>query len=94
RKMGIKSIAVFSDADSEGLFVKEADVAIHIGASSPSTSYLNQNKIIKVAKEQDADAIHPGYGFLSENTGFAKRCETEGIIFIGPNAGAIQAMGS
>ncbi|MCL4124139.1 UNVERIFIED_CONTAM: hypothetical protein GTU68_020402 [Idotea baltica] len=92
--MGIKSIAVFSDADSEGLFVKEADVAIHIGGNSPSYSYLDQDKIIKVAKDQGADAIHPGYGFLSENAGFAKRCKAEGILFIGPNAEAIQAMGS
>ena len=94
RKMGIKSIAVFSDADSEGLFVREADVAVHIGENSPSASYLDQDKIIGVAKKHGADAIHPGYGFLSENTGFAKRCEDEGIIFIGPNAAAIEAMGS
>ena len=94
RKMGIKSIAIFSDADSQGLFVKEADVAIHIGENSPAASYLNQDKIIKLAKEHGADAIHPGYGFLSENAGFAKRCEIEGIIFIGPNAAAIEAMGS
>lgn len=94
RKMGIKSIAVFSDADSEGLFVKEADVAVHIGDNAPSASYLDQEKIINVAKEQGADAIHPGYGFLSENTTFAKKCKDEGIIFIGPNAKAIEAMGS
>ena len=94
RKMGIKSIAIFSDADSEALFVKAADIAIHIGESSPSASYLNQDKIIKFAKEQGADAIHPGYGFLSENSDFAERCEIEGIIFIGPNSTAIQTMGS
>ncbi len=94
RKMGIKSIAVFSDADSEGLFVNEADIAVHIGDNAPSASYLDQDKIIRVAKEQGADAIHPGYGFLSENTAFAKKCKDEGIIFIGPNAAAIEAMGS
>ncbi len=94
RKMGIKSIAVFSDADSDGLFVREADIAVHIGESSPSLSYLDQNKIIQVAKQQGADAIHPGYGFLSENAGFAQSCEDEGIIFIGPNPKAIEAMGS
>lgn len=94
RKMGIKSIAVFSDADSEGLFVNEADIAVHIGDNAPSASYLDQEKIIRVAKEQGADAIHPGYGFLSENTAFAKKCKDEGIIFIGPNAAAIEAMGS
>ena len=94
RKMGIKSIAVFSDADSDGLFVNEADMAVHIGESSPTLSYLDQEKILKVAKEYGADAIHPGYGFLSENTGFAKKCEDANIIFIGPNAAAIEAMGS
>jgi len=94
RKMGIKSIAVFSDVDSEGLFVQEADMAVHIGQNSPAASYLKQEKIIEVAKQYGADAIHPGYGFLSENTGFAKKCEEAGIIFIGPNAAAIEAMGS
>lgn len=94
RKMGIKSIAVFSDADSDGLFVNEADMAVHIGESSPAASYLDQEKILKVAKDYAADAIHPGYGFLSENAGFAKKCEEQGIIFIGPNAAAIEAMGS
>ena len=94
RKMGIKSIAVFSDADSEGLFVKEADIAIHIGGSSPITSYLNQDKLIQVAQQHQADAIHPGYGFLSENAAFAKKCEQAGIIFIGPNPEVIEAMGS
>lgn len=94
RKMGIKSIVVFSDADSDGLFVSEADTAVHIGESSPSLSYLDQEKILKVAKQYGADAIHPGYGFLSENTGFAKKCDDAGIIFIGPNAAAIEAMGS
>ncbi|RMG84225.1 MAG: ATP-grasp domain-containing protein, partial [Bacteroidetes bacterium] len=94
RKMGIKSIAVFSDADREGLFVQEADIAVHIGSHAPSASYLDQEKIIRVAKEQGADAIHPGYGFLSENAAFAKKCKDEGIIFIGPNAAAIEAMGS
>ena len=66
RKMGIRSIAIFSDADTEGLFVKEADIAIHIGASSPATSYQDQDKIIELAQQHGADAIHPGYGFLSE----------------------------
>jgi len=94
KKMGIKSIAVFSDADSEGQYVQEADVAIHIGDNATSASYLNQDKIIEVAKQHGADAIHPGYGFLSENAGFANRCEKEGIIFIGPNPDAIEAMGS
>jgi len=94
KKLGIRSIAVFSDADRNMPFVKEADVAVHIGASSPSQSYLDQDKIIATAKRIAADAIHPGYGFLSENASFARRCEEENIIFIGPNPKAIEAMGS
>ncbi len=94
RKMGIKSIAVFSDADSDGLFVHVADTAVHIGESSPSLSYLDQDKLLSVAKEYGADAIHPGYGFLSENADFARKCEKANIIFIGPNASAIESMGS
>lgn len=94
RKMGIKSIVVFSDADRNAPFVAEADMAVHIGESSPSKSYLNQDKIIDAAKKSGADAIHPGYGFLSENATFATRCLNEGIIFIGPHAGAIELMGS
>ncbi len=94
RKMGIKSIAVFSEADRSASFVSEADIAVFIGESSPSQSYLDQNKILQTAKKTGADAIHPGYGFLSENEGFAKRCAEENIIFIGPNPAAIAAMGS
>ena len=92
--MGIKSIAVFSEADRNAPFVEQADSAIFIGESNPSASYLNQEKIIDAAKKTDADAIHPGYGFLSENADFAKRCKKENIIFIGPNANAIDLMGS
>lgn len=94
RKMGIKSIAVFSEADRDALFVEQADMAVFIGDSAPAASYLDQDKIISTAKKTGADAIHPGYGFLSENVAFAKRCAKEGIIFIGPNAKAIDAMGS
>ncbi|MEL6251840.1 MAG: acetyl-CoA carboxylase biotin carboxylase subunit [Bacteroidota bacterium] len=94
KKLGIRSIAVFSDADRNMPFVKEADIAVHIGASSPSRSYLDQDKIIATAKRIAADAIHPGYGFLSENASFARRCEEEDFIFIGPNPKAIEAMGS
>lgn len=94
RKMGIKSVAVFSEADRNSVFVEQADMAVFIGESSPTASYLDQDKIIATAKKTGADAIHPGYGFLSENVGFAKRCEKEGVIFIGPNANAIDAMGS
>lgn len=94
KKLGIRSITVFSDADRNMPFVKEADIAVHIGASSPSQSYLDQDKIISTAKRTGADAIHPGYGFLSENAAFARKCESEDIIFIGPHPKAIEAMGS
>ena len=94
RRMGIRSVAVYSDVDRDHPFVEEADLAIHIGESAPATSYLDQDKIIEAAKRSGAEAIHPGYGFLSENAGFARRCAEEGIIFIGPHPEAIEAMGS
>ncbi len=94
KKMGIKSIAVFSEADRHAPFVSQADTAVFIGESNPAESYLDQDKIIEAAKKTKADAIHPGYGFLSENAGFAKRCAKEGIVFVGPNPAAIEAMGS
>lgn len=94
KKMGIKSVAVYSEADRNAPFVSQADSAVFIGESAPSLSYLDQNKIIEAAKKTGANAIHPGYGFLSENVSFAERCAKEGIIFIGPNCEAISAMGS
>ena len=94
KKMGIRTIAIFSDVDKDLLFVHQADTAIHIGDSEPSNSYLNQDKIIRIAKSYGANAIHPAYGFLSENADFAKKCQQEGLIFIGPNVNAIKAMGS
>lgn len=94
RKMGIKSVAVFSEADRSAPYVAEADLAVFIGESSPTASYLDQDKIINTAKKTGANAIHPGYGFLSENVNFAERCVAEGLIFIGPNPNAIDAMGS
>jgi acetyl-CoA carboxylase biotin carboxylase subunit len=93
-EMGIKTVAVFSDADKSALFVEKADEAICIGGTQASESYLLQDKIIAAAKQTGADAIHPGYGFLSENASFAKRCKDEGIIFIGPSAEVIQKLGS
>lgn len=93
RKMGISTVAVFSEADKNALFVKEADEAISLGSFAASESYLNQDKIIEAAKRTGANAIHPGYGFLSENEDFAKHCEQEGLIFVGPNSKAIEAMG-
>jgi acetyl-CoA carboxylase, biotin carboxylase subunit len=93
REMNIKSVAVYSDADRKSMHVSYADEAYYIGASPAKDSYLNIEKIISAAKESGADAIHPGYGFLSENALFAERCEKEGIIFIGPSAYAIRTMG-
>ena len=94
QKLGIRSVAVFSDADRNAPHVKLADTAIFIGASEVSASYLNIDKLIDAAKRSGADAIHPGYGFLSENAAFAKRVEEEGLIWIGPNVNAIDQMGS
>jgi acetyl/propionyl-CoA carboxylase alpha subunit len=93
KKMGIATVAVFSEADRNSLFVKEADEAVCIGGNQPNESYLVHDKIIDAAKRTSADAIHPGYGFLSENESFAKRCREENIIFIGPSPEAIYAMG-
>ena len=93
RDMGIRTVAVYSDADADALHVREADEAIHIGPSAAKESYLVIDKIIAAAKASGADAIHPGYGFLSENVAFADACEKAGIIFVGPPASAIKAMG-
>ncbi|GAB2177452.1 acetyl/propionyl/methylcrotonyl-CoA carboxylase subunit alpha [Dongia sp. agr-C8] len=94
RRMGIRSVAVYSEADRNALHVALADAAYEIGAAPPRESYLNQANILKAAKESGADAIHPGYGFLSENATFAEACAKSGVIFIGPPASAIRAMGS
>ena len=93
RKMGIKTVAVYSDADKEARHVKLADEAVHIGAAPSRESYLLADKIIAAAKQTGAQAIHPGYGFLSENEAFAKRVEEEGMAFIGPKHYSIAAMG-
>ena len=94
KKLNIRTVAVYSEADRESLFVREADEAYEIGKPPVSLSYLNIEKIIEVAKNANVDAIHPGYGLLSENPNFAKRCEEEGIVFIGPKHDVIAAMGS
>jgi len=94
KKMGIKTVAVFSTADRNALHVKYADEAVCIGEAASSQSYLRGDKIIEVAKELGVDAIHPGYGFLSENAAFAEQCEKNNIIFIGPKSKAIEMMGS
>ena len=93
RKMGIKTVAVYSDADKEARHVKLADEAVNIGAAPSRESYLLADKIIAACKQTGAQAVHPGYGFLSENSGFAKRVEEEGITFIGPKHYSIAAMG-
>ncbi len=93
REMGIESVAVFSEADRNSMHVRYADEAYFIGPAASAESYLVVDKIIEVAKHCKADAVHPGYGFLSENAGFADRCEQEGIIFIGPSSFAINTMG-
>jgi propionyl-CoA carboxylase alpha chain len=92
-KMGIKTVAVYSEADKEARHVQLADEAVLLGPAPSRESYLVADKIIAAAKATGAQAIHPGYGFLSENTEFAKRCEEEGIAFIGPKAHSIAAMG-
>jgi pyruvate carboxylase subunit A len=94
RELGISTVAVCSEADKNALFAKYADEAYLIGPAPSSQSYLNMEAIIEVAKKTEVDAIHPGYGFLSENPVFAKRCEEEGIIFIGPPSYVIAEMGS
>jgi len=94
REMGIATVAVFSDADRNARYVRKADEAIHLGPSAPFESYLNIEKLIHAAKFSDADAIHPGYGFLAENAAFAAKCRDEGIIFVGPSPEVIESMGS
>lgn len=94
REMGITTVAVFSEPDENAVFVREADEAYALGGVSAAESYLDQDKIIDVVKKSGADAIHPGYGFLSENAGFAKKCEENGVIFIGPASNVIDTMGS
>jgi acetyl-CoA carboxylase biotin carboxylase subunit len=94
KKMGIKTVAVYSTADRNALHVKYADEAVWIGEAASSQSYLRGDKIIEVSKELGVDAIHPGYGFLSENAAFAEACEKNNIIFIGPKSKAIEMMGS
>jgi len=93
RKMGIKTVAVYSDADKDARHVALADEAVHIGPAPSRESYLQAEKIIAACKQTGAQAVHPGYGFLSENAGFAKRVEEEGIVFIGPKHYSIAAMG-
>ncbi|WP_274961708.1 ATP-binding protein, partial [Thioclava electrotropha] len=93
QKMGIKTVAVYSDADAQALHVQMADEAIHIGPPPANQSYIVIDKIMDAIRQSGAEAVHPGYGFLSENKKFAEALEKEGVAFIGPPSGAIEAMG-
>jgi len=93
KELGIKTVAVYSDADKNSLHVQHADEAIHIGAASPKESYLNVDKLMQAARVSKADAIHPGYGFLSENASFAAAVASAQLTFIGPSADSIRLMG-
>src|SRR5947208_11604442 len=92
--MGISPLAVYSDADAQALHVRMADAAYPIGPAPASESYLQIDRIIETARAAGAEAIHPGYGFLSENPDFAQACAAAGLIFVGPPARAMRAMGS
>ena len=93
-RLGIRTIAVYSDADADALHVGAADEAIRIGPAPARASYLDIDAILLAAKQADADAIHPGYGFLSENAAFARQCDAAGLIFVGPSATVVERMGS
>src|SRR5512133_2598301 len=93
RKMGIKTVAVYSDADADARHVELADEAVHIGAAPSRESYLQADKIIAACKQTGAEAVHPGYGFLSENEAFSRTLEEQGITFIGPKHYSVAAMG-
>jgi propionyl-CoA carboxylase alpha chain len=93
KKMNIATVAVYSDADKDAPHVKEADEAVYLGASPSSESYLNQDKILDYCKQLGVEGIHPGYGFLSENAGFARKVKAAGIKLIGPSPESMEVMG-
>ena len=93
RDLGIRTVAVHSEADANAPFVKLADEAVGIGPAAPAQSYLNGERIIEAALQTAAEAIPPGYGFLSENQGFARACTEAGVVFVGPPPDAMAAMG-
>jgi 3-methylcrotonyl-CoA carboxylase alpha subunit len=94
RRLGVRTVAVYSDVDADARHVRACDEALHIGAAPPRESYLRWQRILDAAKQTGAEAVHPGYGFLSENEAFAQACADAGLVFIGPPASAIRAMGS
>ena len=94
KAMGMRTIAVYSDADADALHVKQADEAWHLGPAPAAESYLRADKILSIALEAKADCVHPGYGFLSENADFVAACQAKDIVFIGPDVPAIEQMGS
>jgi 3-methylcrotonyl-CoA carboxylase alpha subunit len=94
RRLGVRTIAIYSDADAHALHVTMCDEAYRVGPPPPRESYLDGDAIVAIAKRAGAQAIHPGYGFLSENASFAKACEAAGLVFVGPPPAAIAAMGS
>ena len=93
RAMGIQSVAVYAEADADSLHVRQADEAWSLGAGSAAETYLDQDKLFHIMAESGAKAVHPGYGFLSENAGFARRCEAEGIVFLGPTPEQMEQFG-
>ena len=94
KRLGVQTVAVYSDADRHTLHVQMADEAVHIGPAKASESYLNMDRILAAAKQTSVEAIHPGYGFLSENSEFARRCRQAGVVFIGPSPESMDAMAS
>lgn len=94
RAMGYRTVAVYSEADADARHVRLADLAVLIGPAAASASYLDRAAILDAARRTGADAVHPGYGFLSENGDFAEACEAAGLTFIGPTPAAIRAMGN
>ena len=93
KKLGIESIVVYHEKDQDSLHVQLADIAVNLGAGTVSDTYLNQAKILEIAQAENADAIHPGYGFLSENPTFVEHCESQGICFVGPTPDQINVFG-